>query len=131
MPDLHITLLAAGIAAFINIWLSFRCGRMRVLTKIMHGHGGDEALMRRMRAHSNFTEYTPLALVLIFVLELTGHSGWLLGVGAGLFMVGRILHAFGLDKDEPGMARMIGMICTVPIIFALGVAAILAGVKLI
>lgn len=131
MPDLHITLLSAGLAALINIWLSVRCGRARVKHKVAHGDGGEVSLQRAMRAHSNFTEYTPLTLVLIFVLEVTDHSGWLLGVAAGLFLVGRVLHAIGLDADEPGMPRLIGMLCTIPIILALAIAAILAAVRVI
>lgn len=131
VPDLHITLLSAGIAALINLWLSVRCGRARIKGQIAHGDGGNVTLQRAMRAHSNFTEYAPIMLVLVFVLEITGHSGWLLGVAAGLFLVGRIFHAIGLDADKPGMPRLIGMLCTLPILLALAIAAILAGVKLI
>ncbi len=131
MSDLHITLLSAGIAALINLWLSIRCGRARTKGKIAHGDGGDVTLQRAMRAHSNFTEYTPIFLVLVFALEITGHSGWLLGVAAGVFLVGRILHPFGLDADKPGMLRLIGALSTLIVLLALGIAAILAGAKLL
>ena len=131
MPDMPISLLAAGFAALINQWLAARCGRARHLTKIMHGDGGDTMLQRRMRAQSNFIEYTPIVLLLVFALEMTGHSGWLLGVAAGVFLVGRVLHAIGLEADEPGMLRFIGMMCTLVVMPALGIAAILAGVKLL
>lgn len=131
MFDMHITLLSAGLAAFINIWLAMRGGRARVKGKVMHGDGGDEALQRRMRAHANFTEYTPLTLVLIAALELTGHGGWLLALAASLFLIGRVLHAVGLNADEPGMARFVGMLCTLPVMLALGVAAILAAFRVI
>ncbi|MDE1466377.1 MAPEG family protein [Aurantiacibacter sp. D1-12] len=131
MPDLHITLLSAGIAALTNLWLAMRCGRARTKGKIAHGDGGDVTLQRAMRAQSNFIEYTPLLLLLVFALEITGHSGWLLGVAAGLFLIGRILHAIGLDADKPGMLRMIGMMCTLIPTLGLAIAAILAGVKLI
>lgn len=39
--------------------------RLCASEKIMHGDGGSAPLMRRMRAHSNFIEYTPIALILI------------------------------------------------------------------
>ena len=131
MFDLHITLLAAGIAALINCWLAIRCGRRRMKENVAHGDGGNDSLQRAMRAQSNFIEYTPIVLILVFALEITGHSGWLLGVAAGLFLAGRILHAIGLDADKPGMLRMIGMMCTLPIMLALAIAAILAGVRVI
>ncbi|VVT19028.1 MAPEG family protein [Erythrobacter sp. EC-HK427] len=129
--DLHITLLSAGLAAFINIWLAIRCGRARMKGKVAHGDGGDAMLGRAMRAHANFTEYTPLFLILIFALEITGHSGWLLGVAAGLFLAGRIFHGIGMDAEIPGFARTVGVLCTIPILLALGVAAVLAGVRVI
>ncbi|WP_271077490.1 MAPEG family protein [Aurantiacibacter sp. MUD61] len=131
MADLHITLLSAGIAALINLWHFWRCGRARQKGNIAHGDGGDVTLQRAMRAHSNFTEYTPLFLLLVFVLEITDHSGWLLGVAAGLFLVGRVFHAIGLNSDKPGMLRMIGMLCTLLPTLGVAVAAILAGVKVI
>ncbi|MGB3167176.1 MAG: MAPEG family protein [Alteraurantiacibacter sp.] len=130
MFDLHITLLSAGLAAFINIWLAIRCGRARMRGKVAHGDGGDALLGRAMRAHANFTEYTPLFLILVAALELTGHGGWPLGVGAGLFLAGRIFHAVGMDAEVPGYARTVGVLCTIPTLLALGVAATLTGLKL-
>ena len=129
MQDMHITLLAAGIAAFINLWLAARCGTKRLKGKIAHGDGGNPVLQRRMRAHANFTEYTPLTLILIAALEITGHSGWLLGVAAGLFLAGRIMHAIGLDADKPGFLRSTGMLCTFLPMLGLAIAAILAGLE--
>ena len=129
--DLHITLLSAGLAAFINIWLAIRCGQARIKGKVAHGDGGDAMLGRAMRAHANFTEYTPIFLILIFALEVTGHAGWPLGVAAGLFLAGRIFHAVGMKADVPGYARTVGMLCTAPILLALGIAAVLAGVRVI
>lgn len=129
--DMHITLLSAGIAAFINIWLAIRCGRARLKGQVAHGDGGDKMLGRAMRAHANFTEYTPLFLILIFALEATGHSGWPLGVAAGLFLAGRIFHGVGMDAEVPGYARTVGVLCTIPILLALGIAAVLAGLRII
>lgn len=131
MFDMHITLLSAGLAAFINIWLAMSCGRARVKGKIAHGDGGDVMLLRRMRAHANFTEYTPLTLVLIAALEFTGHGGWLLAIAASLFLIGRVLHGLGMDADEPGKARLIGIFFTLPIMLLLGVAAVLAAMRVI
>lgn len=131
MLDMHITLLSAGLAGFINIWLAVRCGRTRMKSKVLHGDGGNVALQRRMRAHANFTEYTPVTLILIAALELTGHGGWLLAVPAAVFLIGRVLHAIGLDADEAGTPRFLGMLCTLPIILVLGIAAVLAAFRVI
>lgn len=122
---LQTTLSLAAAAAIINMWLAMRCGRLRGSEKIMHGDGGNPALLRRMRAHSNFTEYTPLMLILIGVIELTDKGGtWLAIVGA-VFMVGRVLHALGMDNPEVGKPRMIGMLATMLTMVGLAVVAVL------
>ncbi len=125
MNDLHITLLSAALAALICFWLAMRCGSVRTKEKIMHGDGGHALLMQRMRAQANFTEYTPLALVLILALDLAGQDGWALGLAALAFMLGRVLHAIGMDSAEFAKARMIGMILTMPVLLGLALAAIL------
>lgn len=112
MAELHITLLSAALAALINLWLSMRCGKARGKAKVMHGDGGDIVLARHMRAHANFAEYTPIALLLILVLELSGQAGWLLGITALVFLLGRVLHGIGMQAEKPGLPRMLGMVTT-------------------
>ncbi len=127
---LQTTLSLAAAAVVINMWLAMRCGRLRASEKILHGDGGHEPLLRRMRAQSNFIEYTPLMLILIGVIELTGKGGtWLAIVGA-VFMVGRVLHAVGMDNPEVGKPRMIGMLATMLPMLGLAVVAVLIALKL-
>jgi uncharacterized protein len=119
---LPITLTAAGAAALINLWLAIRVGQVRTKEKVMIGDGGNENVIRRMRAHANFTEFTPFVLILIAVIELaTGTSNWLWAVSS-LYLVGRLLHAFGMDGFMPG--RMIGTIITMVSLLGLGGYAI-------
>jgi uncharacterized protein len=119
---LPITLTAAGAAALINLWLAIRVGQVRTKEKVMIGDGGNENVIRRMRAHANFTEFTPFVLILIAAIELaTGTSTWLWAVSS-LYLVGRLLHAFGMDGFMPG--RMIGTIITMVSLLGLGGYAI-------
>lgn len=119
---LPITLTAAGAAALINLWLAIRVGQVRTREKVMIGDGGNENVIRRMRAHANFVEFTPFILILIGAIELaTGTSTWLWAVSS-LFLVGRLLHAFGMDGFMPG--RMIGTIITMLSLVGLGGYAI-------
>jgi uncharacterized membrane protein YecN with MAPEG domain len=79
---------------------------------VLIGDGGDEALGARMRAHSNFTEYMPLFLILLALVELArGSEAWLWGV-AILFVIGRILHPFGMDRTTTNPLRTGGMALT-------------------
>lgn len=61
---LPITLTLAAACALINFWLAVRCARIRVGAKLLHGDSGNMLLARRMRAHANFIEYTPIVLIL-------------------------------------------------------------------
>ena len=110
MIILPISLTIAAGAALLNLWLALRVGRVRTREKVFIGDGGNDLLTRRMRAHSNFVENTAFVLILLALVELGfGSSMWLWVVGA-LYLVGRILHALGMD----GMmwARMVGTIVT-------------------
>ena len=119
---LPITLTAAGAAALINLWLAIRVGQVRTKEKVMIGDGGNENVIRRMRAHANFTEFTPFVLILIGAIELaTGTSTWLWAVSS-LYLIGRLLHAFGMDGFMPG--RMIGTLITMVSLLGLGGYAI-------
>src|SRR5262245_10295037 len=107
---LPITLTITGAAALLNIWLSGRVSRLRRQFKISVGDGGNEALLRRIRAHANFAENAPIVLILLGLLELAGGDKRILW-GAGIaFILARILHAFGMDRPSPSRPRLIGMI---------------------
>ena len=121
---LPITLTAAGCAALINLWLGIRIGQMRTKEKISIGDGGNDNLIRRMRAQSNFIEFTPIVLVLIGLVEsASGTSHWLWAV-AILYLVGRILHPLGMDADGFGKGRMIGTLTSMLTTLGLGIYAI-------
>jgi uncharacterized membrane protein YecN with MAPEG domain len=103
--------MAAG-AALVNIWLMVRCGQARTKGKVSIGDGGDEFLIRRMRAHANFVESTPFVLILIAAIEATkGSPGWLWYVGL-LFIFGRLAHGLGMDGGSLEKGRMVGTLIT-------------------
>ena len=115
---LPITLMTAGAAAIINLWLAMRTGAARGKAKVSIGDGGNEALIRRMRAHANFVEYAPFILILIGLLEFTtGTSTWL-WVAAALFLVARVAHPLGMDGLPVG--RMLGTLLTFLLLLGLG-----------
>jgi uncharacterized membrane protein YecN with MAPEG domain len=122
---LPIALVTAGAAALLNFWLGLRVSRLRISEKIMVGDGGNARLLARMRAQLNFAEYAPLVLILIALVELArGTQAWLWGV-ALLFIVGRVLHAFGMDGWKPG--RMIGIALTMLTMLGLAAYAVFLG----
>ena len=106
---LPITLTLAGAAAILHIWLASRVSRVRRQFKIGVGDGGNEALVRRMRAHANYAENMPIVLILIGLIELAGGDARILWAAGILFILARIAHGFGMDQQSPSRLRAIGM----------------------
>jgi uncharacterized protein len=112
MLSLPVTLTIAAGAALVNMWLMIRCGQARSKGGVSIGDGGDEFLIRRMRAHANFVESAPFVLVLLAALEATGGTNnWLWGLGI-LYIVGRLAHGLGMDGGAFGKGRMVGTLIT-------------------
>ncbi|MCF6442317.1 MAPEG family protein [Pseudoalteromonas luteoviolacea] len=103
--------LFAAICTLLYIKLSFNVIKLRKSHKVGIGDAGHKDLQANIRAHANFIEYTPLAVILIFILEyqLIGNS--ILIPIACLFLAGRLLHAKALYDANLKM-RVIGMGCT-------------------
>jgi uncharacterized membrane protein YecN with MAPEG domain len=71
------------------VWLSFRVIRHRRSARVALGSGGDARLERAIRAHANFAEYVPFAVLLLVLAELGGAWPVLLhGLGALLVVAG-------------------------------------------
>ncbi len=126
---LPITLSAVAAAALINIWLSIRCGQVRTAEKVSVGDGGNEKLIRRMRAHANFIENAPLVLVMIAALEFAHPASTTLAAVAGVFMLGRVAHGLGMDGGALGIGRMIGTIITLLTQLGLAIWAIMSAMS--
>ena len=122
MTTLPITLTAAGVAALINFWLSWRIAQLRQSENIWVGDGGNDRLVARMRAQLNFAEYAPLTLILFGLVEAVRGSPHWLWAAAAVFLVGRILHAFGMDGWKLG--RSVGMAFTAPVMVGLAIYAL-------
>ena len=123
---LPVTLASCAAAALITLWLGMRVGKLRGEFKVSIGDGGHDALARRMRAQLNFAEYTPFVLLLIAGIELAGKGGAWLPYVAGIYMLGRVAHAIGMDMTKsPAIPRMVGIMVTMLTLLGLGVYAVL------
>jgi len=121
---LPITLTIAGAAAIVNIWLAVRVVVLRLKDKVLIGDGGNVLLAARMRAQLNFIEYTPLVLILMGLIEFArGTNNWLWGAGI-IYIIGRVLHPFGMDRQTPNPLRAAGILTTWAILLGLAGYAI-------
>lgn len=121
---LPITLTFAAACGLLNLWLAIRCARFRIKDKVMHGDAGHALLARRMRAHANFVEYTPIVLILCGLVELAAGSSLWLWIAALAYVVARVAHAFGMDADGPTVWRAGGIMLTWAITAGLAAAAL-------
>ncbi|HYG28743.1 MAG TPA: MAPEG family protein [Allosphingosinicella sp.] len=106
---LPISLTIAAAAALLHVWLSMRVSRLRRLHRISIGDEGNKAVATRMRAHGNFAENTPVFLILLALTEHAIGSELWLWIVAAVYIVARLLHAFGMDRPAPNWMRIGGV----------------------
>ncbi len=93
------TPLYAGILALLYFVLSYRIIVLRG-HGVSFGDGGNLVLLRRIRAHGNFSEYVPFILIMISILELSHLPNILLHILGITLVVARLLHAYALSFRE-------------------------------
>ncbi len=127
MP-LRITAFYAAVLAALFLLLSVRVIQARHRHQVALG-APHRAIERAVRAHGNFAEYAPLALLLLALAETFGLAPVVLH-GLGLALVaGRASHAWGISQEPEVLRfRAVGMALTFGVI---GVtAAVLLGLAL-
>jgi len=119
MNDLYLTSIFASLFTFIYLFLSFRVGYfrgspvMRLIFK-MDDEINEKKLNRNVRSHGNFSEYVPIFLVLLLILEIKNETPFLHLLNICLiFLYGRLAHAicFSFYEFNPFL-RISGMLCT-------------------
>ena len=120
----YITLFFAGLCALIQVVLTALVIARRIQARVDFLDGGDKTLLRRIRAHGNFAETTPMALLLLALLEIgSSPTLWLWLFGGGL-LLGRVLHAIGLLARGARWARISGMLLTLAVLSTQGVSCL-------
>jgi uncharacterized membrane protein YecN with MAPEG domain len=120
-----IALLFASLHALLLLALIAPISRHRHRHKIGLGSGGDPVLERKIRAHANFIEFVPIALVLLALLELAGlQPGWLWMFGVVLLLA-RVMHALGLSRHAGySFGRFWGTVLTMLVLLGMAVAGL-------
>lgn len=119
MTGLPVTSLYAAVLGLLMVPFSISVVRRRFAAKVSLGHGNDEVLLRRVRAHANFIEYVPMAVVLIALTELQGADAFFVHALGSLLVAARIVHYVTLTTNPRARTRAAAMIAT----FAVYVAA--------
>ncbi len=123
-----ITLLYAGLLAFVFLTLSFRVIALRQHGASL-GDGGDPVLLRRIRAHGNFSEYVTFILVMMALLEMSHVSGMILHALGVTLLIARLLHGYALSFSESfKFGRFWGTVLTFLTLAVCGLLGIYQGI---
>lgn len=121
-----ITPLYAALIALLLVVLSVRTLRLRHKLRVAIGDGDHPQLARAARAHANFCEYVPVALLLIFFSELQGGAAALIHGLCLALLVGRLSHAYGVSQTRENFTfRIVGMALTFTVILGATVRLLL------
>ncbi len=93
--------LAGALLILLVVLSAMVTARRAVLGGIQFGDNNDETLRGRIRAHGNFIEIVPMVLLGLGLMEYAGASTVLVQFFAGIFLLGRILHAARMYVGNP------------------------------
>jgi len=93
------TAIYAAILGLFAALLTVNVIVNRVRAKVDIADGGVSALAQAIRAHANFAEHTPLALLLIGLVEAFGYRAAIVNGLAVVLLVARLLSAWGLNSS--------------------------------
>jgi len=113
---INVTALYTGILAIMLVALSLYVVRGRWSNKVGVGDGGNADMLKRIRTHANFIEYVPMALIGLYLLEVTRHGAIVLHVLGIVLVVARLAHAYGMNRPSPNAGRAVGASLTLGVL---------------
>jgi uncharacterized membrane protein YecN with MAPEG domain len=117
MTNIPIALGTAGFLGVLYVALSFRVTLLRWSAKVSIGEGATQTvafgkeqeeispLRAAIRAHANFAEYVPIALILLAGIEAAGASHALCLILAIMLIAARVAHPIGMARKAPNPFR--------------------------
>ncbi|MEJ6473827.1 MAPEG family protein [Pseudoalteromonas piscicida] len=118
-----ITGLYGAILTLFYIKLSFNIIGLRHKHKVSLGDGGVDTLQSAIRIHANFIEYTPLVLLMMFLLETQQLNPLVLHALGAAFLFSRVAHYVALGKTNFAI-RKVAMATTYGVLLILALANI-------
>jgi uncharacterized membrane protein YecN with MAPEG domain len=121
-----VTTLYAAILGLLASILTVNVIRNRVALKIDTGDGGNAKMGMAIRAHANFAQHAPLALLLIGLAEALGTGKTVIHALGTALVLARLLSAWGLLSAEgQSFGRQSGAGLTVLVLVAASVLILL------
>ena len=113
-PLLLITTFYASILGLMAALLTIQVIIQRVRLRVESGDGGKPAMAQAIRAHGNFAEHVPFALLLLACVESIGGVPLIIHILGMLLIIARCLSALGLSRSlDPSLPRQAGASLTI------------------
>ena len=111
---MNISILFTIIFIIFYLILTIITINVRKSSKVAYGDDNNKKLIKAIRAHANFFEFTVSFIISSFLLEiLDANQIYVLFVNI-VFLLGRISHAYSMLKEKI-LFRVIGMMATLNI----------------
>ena len=111
---MNISILFTIIFIIFYLILTIITIKERRSSKVTYGDDDNKKLIKAIRAHANFFEFTVFFIISSFLLEiLDANQIYVLFVNI-IFLLGRISHAYSMLKEKI-LFRVIGMMATLNI----------------
>jgi len=122
-----ITALYAALLGLLGAALTINVIVNRVRAKVDIADGGVAALAQAIRAHANFAEQAPLALIVIALAETFGTRAVIVHVFGVVLVLARLASAIGLNRTlKQSPPRQLGASGTILVLIAASIALLLA-----
>lgn len=107
-----VSAVFASALAILMLVLGYRVSTFRLKYKLGVGHNEDPDFQSAVRSHANLAEHAPIFLILLVVGELNGIGTQIIYWVGLTFVVGRLLHAWGMAKGRggPHKGRLVGIL---------------------
>jgi uncharacterized membrane protein YecN with MAPEG domain len=120
-----ISALTAGILITLQMLLMFTAANQRRVHGPSVGEATEPSAVRAVRRHGNLAENAAIFIASVSLLELLGGGRLWVEILCGVFLLARLMHAFGLSQQNTSNNfRVAGVILT-------AVTGIAVGVRLI
>ncbi|MBV8745333.1 MAG: MAPEG family protein [Xanthobacteraceae bacterium] len=122
-----ITALYAALLGLLGAALTINAIVNRVRAKVDTADGGVATLAQAIRAHANFAEHAPIALIVIGLAEVLGTRPLIVHMFGRVLVLARLASAIGLNRTlKQSPPRQLGASGTILVLIAASLAILLA-----
>lgn len=107
-----ITLVFVAIFAIIQLIITNLVGFARIKNEVHFYDNGDLDLLRRQRAHANFTETVPITLLAMAGAEMLATPPLIIYLGGVILLIGRLWHYYVIRTVSWSNGRAYSMMLT-------------------